>query len=510
MFVVTPSEMEEIDRLTIEEAGLSSLVLMENASRSCLQYVPPGPVTVLVGPGNNGGDGLVLARALSEEGRQVDILLLSPKLSTDAQTQLELAKKWDIPCWDYYPEGQNPPPNAGVFHKPVIIDALFGTGLSRDVEGRYAELINLVNKLSAHKLSIDIPSGINGKNGQILGTAVLAQQTVTFGCIKRGHLLSPGRDCSGLLHVTQPGFLPSAIASKGDVQLFTTECARDHLPITWNSMHKGHNGRLLLVTGSKAYPGAGILTVLGALSAGAGLVSQSVDPEQVGPLLQHAPEAMPIPRSVLPDLSKFDALVIGSGLGSEAQTLGKQLLSRCELPCVIDADCLSLVRDLPKDTLQRTVITPHPGELARLLGKTSDELEHDRIQTALEAAQELGCTVCYKGSPTITASPDRSAPRAYVNTTGNPVLAQGGTGDLLAGIIGAYLAGDNHLEPFQAATCGAYIHGLAADLAAEMTLKMADASGPCSVKGLTSHRIAELVPIAYSKAVGNRTSFPVF
>lgn len=506
MFVVTPSEMEEIDRLTIEEAGLSSLVLMENASRSCLQYVPPGPVTVLVGPGNNGGDGLVLARALSEEGRQVDILLLSPKLSTDAQTQLELAKKWDIPCWDYYPEGQNPLTNAGVFHKPVIIDALFGTGLSRDIEGRYAELINLVNKLPAHKLAIDIPSGIDGKNGQILGTAIQAQQTVTFGCIKRGHLLSPGRDFSGLLHVTQPGFLPSAIASKGDVQLFTTECARDCLPINWNAMHKGNNGRLLLVTGSKAYPGAGILTVLGALSAGAGLVSQSVDPEQIGPLLQHAPEAMPIPRSEMPDLSKFDALVIGSGLGPEAQTLGKELLSRCEIPCVIDADCLPLVKELPKETLQRAVITPHPGELARLLGKEVPELEKDRIEIALDAAQELGCAVCFKGSPTITAN--QLTRQAFVNTTGNPVLAQGGTGDLLAGIIGAYLAYGHF--PMLAAACGAYIHGLAADLAAEMTLKMTNTSSPCSVKGLTSHRIAELVPIAYSKAVGNRTSFPVF
>lgn len=503
--VLSPNEMMEVDRQTIEDYGLSSLVLMENAARGCLQYVPDGRVLVLVGPGNNGGDGLVLARALKEQGRQVDVLMMSSKLSPDAQTQLKLVKKWGIPCHDYYDNSERPLLDASTLHREVIIDALFGTGLSRALTGRYANIVEMANHLPSQRISIDIPSGINGKNGQVMGTAFRAHQTVTFGCLKRGHLLTPGREHCGLLHLTQPGFHPDSAAQFKKVQLYTNQWAKELLPENWGTMHKGDNGRLLLVTGSKIYPGAGVLTALGALSAGAGLVSQSTEPEQVGPLLHHAPEAMPIPRSELPELDKFNALVVGSGLGPDATTLGAEVIRRCESPCVIDADCLDLVKELADHLPKETVLTPHPGELSRITGKSVTELEQDRIESARQAAAEFNCVVCFKGSPTITAAPNGDV---FINSTGNPVLAQGGTGDLLAGIIGAYLAFG--IPTFWATASAAFVHGLAADLAAESVLNLSKVPVPCSVRGLTSHRIAELVPIAYAKAVGNQTSFPVF
>ena len=197
---------------------------------------------------------------------------------------------------------------------------------------------------------------------------------------------------------------------------------------------------------------------------------------------------MPTPRHHAPDWTGFHAVVAGSGLGEEARELCGQLLSECMLPKVIDADALSYIDDAPKAVRSNMIITPHPGELGRLLDQSSRELEEDRIETALEAARLFECVVCFKGFPTVCAAPNG---RAYLNSTGNPTLSQGGTGDVLAGIIGAYLG--YGLPPLEASACGVYIHGAAADLALETM-------GP---RGVTAHRIAELVPFAYSRIVGN-------
>jgi ADP-dependent NAD(P)H-hydrate dehydratase / NAD(P)H-hydrate epimerase len=495
MQIVTPTEMAEIDRLTIQHYGLNSLVLMENAARGVVEHVPHGNIGILVGPGNNGGDGLVIARALKERGDPVEILFLSKSLSRDAETQRELTTAWEIPYSTYYDTEQSSHLESFLASKEVLVDALFGTGLARALEGRWQNAVERVNSTSAHRLSIDIPSGVDGSNGQILGTAIRAHQTITFGRLKRGHLLYPGRTLCGIIHLTQPGFHPSTLEKFDRVQLFDKGLASEFLPKIWPTMHKGDNGRLLLATGSMTYPGAGILSVLGALQAGAGLISHSTPPKLISSLLAWAPEAMPISRPQVPDLESFNALVVGSGLGPEAKSLGLDLMMKSALPTVIDADALFFIPDVPKERRGNFVLTPHPGELSRLMNLPVKDLENDRINAALEASASLGCTVCFKGAPTVTASPDG---RAFLNDSGNPVLAQGGTGDLLAGIIGAYLS--YGIPVAQAAACGCYIHGLAADLS----------RAKFGRKGVAAHKIAELVPIAYEESVGNQSAFTVF
>lgn len=495
MNIVTPSEMAEIDRLTIEDKGLNSLVLMENAARSILQHIPEGRVGVLVGPGNNGGDGLVLARALQERGREVSVLLLAEKLSPDSTVQEELAKNWGVRSYKFLPEHDLVRARKFFDSCDVLVDALFGTGLTRELAGRWKDIVELANEVDLHRLAVDIPSGVDGSNGQILGCAFRAHQTVTFGCLKRGHVTNPGALYCGVIHLTQPGFHPDVLQRFDRIQLFSQEWANRLLPKNWTTMHKGDNGKLLLVTGSETYPGAGALSALGALRAGAGLVSQSTTNKLKSALLQWAPEAIPLDRAYELDLTPFHAIVVGSGLGPEAGSLGVTVLEGSKVPTVVDADALDYVPSLEKARRGHLILTPHPGELSRLLGKPVSELEKDRIGFALHAADELGCVVCFKGSPTVCASPEG---RAFVNSTGNPVLAQGGTGDLLAGMIGAYLA--YGLPPLEAAAAASYLHGLAADLACQEI-------GP---RGVTSQQISQFIPYAYCQSVGDQSADTVF
>ena len=487
MNIVTPAEMEEIDRATIKDHGLNSLVLMENAARSTISYLPEGKVGVLVGPGNNGGDGLVIARVLAEQGRSVEVLLLTEKRSTDAEANLQLARNWGVLCHHFLEGDEEEKVSRFLADKHLVIDALFGTGLTREREGRWKRLVEIVNGSSASIMAVDIPSGINGTDGQVQGTAVRAHLTVTFGCLKRGHLLMPGRDHCGQVRLTQPGFHPDALRRFDQVQLMNRDLARITLPKVWPTMHKGDNGRLLMLTGSTKYPGAGILSTLGALNAGAGLLSHSWPPELNQTLLQWAPEAMPTPRDTPIDWKNYNAAVVGSGLGPDSQTLGLQALLDCPLPMVVDADALAFVKERDQSKRDNMVLTPHPGELSKLTNRPVKELEENRIDAAIEAARQWNCVVCFKGAPTVTASPNG---KVYINGSGNPVLAQGGTGDVLAGVIGSYLA--YGLPPLQAAACGAFIHGLSADLALQRV-------GP---RGATAHRIAELVPFAYAEIVG--------
>jgi hydroxyethylthiazole kinase-like uncharacterized protein yjeF len=488
MNIVTPSEMEQIDRETIDDHGLHSLVLMENAARSVVPYLPDGRVGILVGPGNNGGDGLVLARVLAELGRDVEILLLSRKLSPDAERNLHLARQWKVPCHTLYKDQKPGICRDFLKNKDVVLDALFGTGLCRDLEGRWKQLVEMVNASRVTVVAVDIPSGINGANGQVMGTALRADVTVTFGCLKRGHILMPGRQHCGQVRLTQPGFHPEALNRHRKVKLMNGEMAARALPKIWPTMHKGDNGRLLMVTGSEQYPGAGILSTLGALHAGCGLLTHWWPEELRQCLLQWAPEAMPVSRSQDVSWDGFNAVVLGSGLGKEAERLCGGLLRDCHLPKVVDADALSLVESLSEEQRKSLVLTPHPGELSRLVGRPAKTLEQDRIDSAIEAARELGAVVCFKGAPTVTAAPDG---RVYINGSGNPVLAQGGTGDVLAGMVGAYLA--YGLPLLEAAACAAFVHGRAGDMAVKQI-------GP---RGATAHRIAKLVPFAYAEIVGN-------
>lgn len=488
MLLVTPSQMEQIDSETIQERGLPSLVLMENAARSLVPYVPPGPVTVLIGPGNNGGDGLVLARALHEVGRKVVVWLFSARLSADAQQQLALAQEWGVSMEElFHPDTELPYlPSGG-----VIVDALFGTGLKRPIRETYAKALEKVNQSDSFRLALDIPSGVDGSTGQILGNAFQAHRTVTFGLAKWGQTLYPGKESCGELVVVQPGFHPEALQRFTDVRLVHFDSLSGFLPHQWPTMHKGDNGRILLATGSTTYPGAGLLSTLGALRGGGGLVTLAAPDELHHPVTTRAPEALLREREDLDDLSSFNAIVIGCGLGPDTDSVAPDLLSRFDGPIVVDADALRCVPRFSREKRASWVLTPHPGELSKLLGRPVAELEKDRIANAIQAARELGSIICFKGNPTVCASPDG---RAIVNSSGNAVLAQGGSGDVLAGLIGAYLGFG---LPLLEATAGAvFIHGLAADL-------LSQELGP---KGAGAAALAERIPHALAHAIGKQTA----
>lgn len=486
MFIVTPRQMEEIDTETIQRQGLSSLVLMENAARSVLPHLPDrGSVTVLVGPGNNGGDGLVLARALREQGREVEAVCFSQKLSTDAQIQKDLAKAWNVPFSEWREETDPEEYSHHLGEGRIVVDALFGTGLSRPLEGRYALAIDLFNRGSGGRIALDIPSGLDGKTGQILGIGFKAHKTVTFGLAKWGHSLYPGRQYCGELVITQPGFHPEALTRFPAVSQMTPRLAQTLLPACWPTMHKGDNGRLLLLTGSERYPGAGILSTLGALRGGAGLVTLAASPELRSQAMHWTPEVLLSDRNALEDLDSYNAGVLGCGLGGDAETVGRDLMERFPRPLVVDADALPMIHHFALSQRQNWILTPHPGELARLLDTSVRDLERDRIGSALAASKELGTVLCYKGAPTICASPDG---RAFVNSTGNSVLAQGGSGDVLAGLIGAYVAFG--LPLLEAAAAAVFVHGRAADILSEEGKS----------RGAPAHQLAERISLSYTSS----------
>lgn len=482
MNLVTPQEMAAIDRATINDHGLPALALMESAARSVLPYIPPGPTQILVGPGNNGADGLVIARGLIEQGREVTAHLFAPPGSPELVTQHQLANNWGVPLFYHDKDSDSLP---SFTDEGIIIDALFGTGLSRPLTGRYAQVLERANATLAQRFAVDIPSGIDGRTGQVLGAALKAHTTVTFGLVKWGQVLYPGKAHCGRLLLTQPGFHPQALRQNDSVVYLTPQVALNLLPTSWPTMHKGDNGRVLLVTGSDTYPGAGLLSLLGALRGGAGLVTHLGNKNLHQAALTLAPEALFIQSPPLDRLETFHALVLGCGLGPATETLGREVLKHFQGPAVIDADALRLVETFPRDQRSAWVLTPHPGELARLLKCSIQELEADRIASARHAAASLRAVVCFKGAPTVCASPDG---RTYVNSSGNPGLSQGGSGDVLAGLLGAYLAFG--LPLLEAAAIAVYVHGLASDL---ITLK----GYP---RGAGARHLAEAIPLAYTQA----------
>jgi NAD(P)H-hydrate epimerase len=455
--------MAEIDRRTIQELGLDGQVLMETAGRSLAQWlhqrVPGHKVAFLCGPGNNGGDGLVAARAWSDLGGRAQLFLLSEDLQGDARVNLQRAQRWDLART---PLGQEPPDWEGY---AWVVDALFGTGLTRNLS---PQLAAWARSLPADRtLAVDIPSGIHAATGQVLGAAVQAHTTLTFGLPKLGQLLQPGASHCGHLVVQEIGF-PRQLTHSEEWpgQWVTAEQVGHWLPQRGPGSHKRSVGKLLVVAGSSQYPGAALLSTLGALRGGAGLVYTYTAPS-VAPRL--AAEAIPLVGAhdflTLKDLeplqralTEVDALCLGPGLGSQPETLDvvRQLLTGNQLPAVVDASAL---QGLPEQLSPRILITPHHGELARLLRAKVADIERDRLSYAVRAARNWNCTVLLKGDPTLVTT---AGGRYLVSNQGTAVLAQGGTGDVLSGLAGALLA--QGMGALEAGGVAAYVHGRAGRL----------------------------------------------
>jgi ADP-dependent NAD(P)H-hydrate dehydratase / NAD(P)H-hydrate epimerase len=485
MKLVTAQEMRELDRRTIEEVGVPSLVLMENAGRTTYRILRrefpglSGPVAVAAGRGNNGGDGFVVARYLANAGIPVIVYLLAEKAQVqgDARVNLDILDRLGVEVVETLTaEDLNPVVHA-LSRAELIVDALLGTGLNSPVRGLMGTLIDRLNHLRPPVLAVDIPSGLSADTGEALGVAVRAEVTVTYGFPKLGQILPPGRDYVGRLWQVDIS-IPPALAAPLRVELAQAEELRRRLPPRPFGSHKGAFGHLVVLAGSEGKTGAAALAAAGGLRAGAGLVTAAA-PVSLNDILEmKLTEAMTLPlpeapgvracgRRALEVLQEFmvgkTALALGPGLGTHPETaeLVVSLVRQLPQPLVIDADginCLSRDPHCLKEAAGPRIITPHPGEMARFMGATTQEVQARRLDTAREAAERFGAYVVLKGAQTVVAAPDG---RVSLNPTGNPALASGGTGDVLTGLLGGYLA--QGLTPWDAARLGVYLHGLAAD-----------------------------------------------
>jgi NAD(P)H-hydrate epimerase len=445
-------------------------------------------VIVLAGSGNNGGDGLVVARILHNQGKEVEVFLSAKPedLKGDARINYEVAKKFGVRI---YPIKKFLSHCASrITRHCVIVDALLGTGLSKEVRAPLSDAIEKVNKMSSPVVSIDIPSGISSDTGQIMGCAVKAQYTVSFGLPKRGHLLYPGAEYTGRLYIEDIGFPEKLLKSdKIKVNLMQREDALSLLPQRPKYSHKGTYGHVLLVAGSRGKTGAAFMAARACLRAGVGLVTIGIPDSLTNTFQSRVTEEMILPlpdkgngtlsyKAIEPILEflnqKANALAIGPGISmdDEISKLVSLLITESKVPMVIDADGINAIAgrsNILRKSKAPIILTPHPGEMARLLNShksqvTSKEVEKDRINTALSFSRKTETYLVLKGAPTVIATSDG---KAFINSTGNPGMATAGTGDVLTGMISAFLA--QGLTPQNASILGVYMHGLIGDIVAE-------------------------------------------
>lgn len=499
-----------VDRAAVEELGVPSAVLMENAALGLVEAVGRSfpeaeSVAVFCGPGNNGGDGLALARHLAVRGYRVAcyLVFLGKETRGDAATQLTICRNLGsdlVGLVEVGPEDGLDGPVRAAREADLIVDALFGTGLGRPLEGQPAELVEALAALPVPKLAVDLPSGLNGSRPEVFGPHFRADVTVTFGTPKPAQVFPPAADAVGELVVADLG-VPASFLDRdwgeedGPLHLLLAEEAAGLLLPRRPDTHKGHYGHLLVVAGGTGKGGAVILAARSAVRSGAGLVTAAVPEPIVRTVDGGSIESMTLPlpagssgtlaagaaEAVLDAAAGKDALALGPGLGPfrdhddpVAAEVRRAVLD-CELPAVLDADGVNAFAGRAAELARRrapTVLTPHPGEMGRLLGVGTGEVVGDRLGTARRAARETGAVVVLKGHLSLVAAPDGAV---WVNPTGNPGMASGGTGDVLTGVVGSLLA-QGH-EPLPAALLGVFVHGLAGDRVAAERGEVALAAG---------------------------------
>jgi NAD(P)H-hydrate epimerase len=493
MIVVTPAEMRELDRLTIEKYGVPGETLMERAGQMTSEVllrefpqVRKGRVLVLVGKGNNGGDGLVVARRLLEGGIPADVLLLASgeDFRGDARTNLERFRSMGGEVGEQREEGRLALVRDRMEGATLVVDAILGTGLNEPVRGTLAEIIALTNASGVPLLAVDVPSGLHCELGVPFDVSMQAEVTVTFGYAKLGQTIFPGVDLCGDLVVADIGISEDALREvQPRRQLLDREGVGPFFSGRSGDAHKGSFGHLLILAGSRGKTGAAVLTARAATRVGAGLVTLAVPRTLQGIVASQLVEVMteglpddgegffsPSSSEVLEGLTAGkDAVVIGPGigLGDGSARLVRWLLEEAKAPVLYDADALNLIAgEIKQSSLDRVfrsreagrILTPHPGEMSRLVGRNVAEVQRRRVPVAEGFAQESGSVVVLKGARTLIASPDG---RLSINPTGNPGMASGGMGDALSGVIGGLMA--QGLPTEEAGEVGAYLHGAAGD-----------------------------------------------
>jgi NAD(P)H-hydrate epimerase len=425
-------------------------------------------ILVVCGGGNNGGDGFALLRLLTNRGVDCAGVLLADadKLAGDAKTNYLRALDCGVRFFDAVSSEL-------VSQYDVLVDAMFGTGLSRPIAGVYADAIAILNASGKPIVAVDLPSGVDATTGAILGVAVRASETVTFAFYKRGQLLFPGRGCCGEV-IVHP--LSDSDDEDGLVSLFSREDAARLLPKRPADSHKGKNGRALLCVGSRNLTGAALLSTAACLRAGGGLTTAAV-PGEVKPAFASLPEAMAVPvnsgaeweklacRAAIALLPQKNAVCVGCGVGEGDILPLIEAVLAANAPTVLDADALNQLAKLPEQLRglhKNVVLTPHPAEMARFCGEPVSSILADPIGIAQTYAKKWNCVVLLKGATTCISDGDT----VRLNTSGNAGLSKGGSGDVLAGLITGLLA--QGLAPYDAASCGAYLLGVSADTALEL------------------------------------------
>jgi len=521
MKLVTPEQMKSIDKKAIEGRGIPGLELMEKAgygsalvAKKILSGEVEGKkVLIFCGGGNNGGDGFVVGRYLSQWKAEVLFYLLAKRkdLKGDAKANLKKAEELNLPIYEILDEKDLPE----IIKADLVVDAIFGTGFKGEISGLSEKVIELINATKVKRLSIDVPSGLNAKTGEIESLCVKADYTATMGLPKIGHFLHPGKDFSGKVEIIDIG-VPGDVLERENINLnvIVQEEVSFLLPKRSGDAYKGNCGRVVLIAGSTGMTGAAALASESCLRVGAGMAILGL-PRTLNDIMEiKLTEVMTKP---LPDVRKKgalalrglgeisqilkwgDCLALGPGLGQHFETaeLVRRLVKRTNLPTLVDADGLNALAkdssifeeiDLP------LILTPHIGELSRLIDFPLEEIEKDRIKYAIDTAKKFNCVLVFKGAPTIVASPEGEA---FVNSTGNAGMATAGSGDVLTGIIIGLLAQmlfdrrgrEVDTIMLDAANCGVLIHGLAGDLAKEKKGEM----------GMIAGDIMEKIPEALKK-----------
>jgi len=486
---MTREQMREYDRIAIEEIGIPGPVLMENAGRNAAEVAMEilgdhNTVAVVTGPGNNGGDGYVIARHLINEGYHVSIYrAVSPdKITGDALVNYKILEAMNAPIFDISTAQGSANLAKQLFADGFIVDALLGTGVTRAVEGHIGNIIDAVNDAGVTVMSVDIPSGLDANTGTSWGKMVNADATVTFGHFKRGLLLYPGADAAGTVNVASIG-VPGHVSGQAgfDGEIISEELIVQHIPKRRADSHKGTFGHLIVLAGSLGKTGSAVLTSRAAMRVGTGLVTIATTANAQPIIESKCLEVMvssimekadaPLTDKVLKHIGSIlegkRAVALGPGLSTAPgiSALVMRFLQMTEVPAVIDADGLNILANDPTQTGRikaPMIFTPHPGEMARLMNKSVPAVQANRVGISREAAKRYKVVIVLKGARTVIASPDG---QVFINPTGNPGMASGGMGDVLTGIIGGLLAQD--LEPLEAALLGTYLHGHSGDLAAE-------------------------------------------
>ncbi|NOT52619.1 MAG: NAD(P)H-hydrate dehydratase [Chitinophagaceae bacterium] len=477
MKILSAEEIRQWDQYTIQHEPVASIALMERAAGKCVDWLAEkgyveNPFSIFCGKGNNGGDGLAIARLLATKKYPVTVYILEfgHKGTEDFQTNLARLHQYPEVDLRFIQTEQN-------FHEikkdEIIIDALFGSGLNRGIEGVTANLIDHINISGCEIISIDMPSGLFVDRSSIGNTIIKADHTLSFQCYKMAFLIGENEEYTGEVHILDIGLHPGFYASVDSVYELTDDMIIHsiHKPRKRFS-HKGNFGHVLLIAGSFGKIGAVVLSAKACMRSGVGLLSCHIPTCGYDILQATVPEAMVTTdihsssiTKIEDDLTKYEAIGIGPGIGTTSATkmMLRDVFDAYRHPIVLDADALNIIgsqKDLLKLIPHSSVLTPHPKEFERLFGETSNEF--DRIKLALQKAKELNLVIVLKGHHTLIATPDG---KAFFNSTGNAGMATAGSGDVLTGIVTGLLA--QNYSSVEAAILGVYLHGIAGDLAAK-------------------------------------------